>query len=452
MKRKMISILILICIVAASVAGCSSTANTASQSTSSSTESSGAPGNSQPGSGSSATITETAAYSQSGSTATKSNEKITASDSNESGIKVSNSGTLTISDSEITTSGSTTSEDESNFYGLNAGVLAESGSTINLSDSTISTSGSGANGVFATGSGSTVNVSNVTIKTTADSSRGLDATQTGIVNATDVTISTAGTHCAAIATDRGEGTINVTGGTMTTTGTDSPGIYSTGTITVSGAKITATASEAAVVEGKNSVTLTNTTISGAKKNGVMMYQSFSGDATTGTSTFTMTGGSLSAAVGSLFYITNTQAVVNLKGADLTASSGSLITAAADRWGTSSSNGGTLTFNADSETLAGDIVADKISSIDAVLKNNTTLTSSVNNENKLCNVSITLDSTSKWNVTTDSYVKSLTDSDTTLSNIISNGHTIYYDSSNSANSWLNGKTITLSGGGKLTPYK
>ncbi|MET3208735.1 UNVERIFIED_CONTAM: hypothetical protein ABIC26_001674 [Paenibacillus sp. PvR008] len=32
----------------------------------------------------------------------------------------------------------------------------------------------------------------------------------------------------------------------------------------------------------------------------------------------------------------------------------------------------------------------------------------------------------------------------------NGHTIYYDASASTNSWLNGGTITLSGGGKLTP--
>jgi hypothetical protein len=45
---------------------------------------------------------------------------------------------------------------------------------------------------------------------------------------------------------------------------------------------------------------------------------------------------------------------------------------------------------------------------------------------------------------------LTDGDTTLANIHDNGNTIYYDSSASANSWLGGKTYTLSDGGKLTP--
>ena len=34
----------------------------------------------------------------------------------------------------------------------------------------------------------------------------------------------------------------------------------------------------------------------------------------------------------------------------------------------------------------------------------------------------------------------------------NGNIIYYDASNSANSWLAGKTITLSGGGELKPLQ
>lgn len=99
-------------------------------------------------------------------------------------------------------------------------------------------------------------------------------------------------HCAALETDRGNGTVNVTNGTMTTAGQGSPGIYSTGDIKVSDAKITATGAEGAVIEGKNSISLTNTTLSGAKLWGVMLYQSFSGDAEIGTSSFKMNDGSL----------------------------------------------------------------------------------------------------------------------------------------------------------------
>ena len=54
------------------------------------------------------------------------------------------------------------------------------------------------------------------------------------------------------------------------------------------------------------------------------------------------------------------------------------------------------------------------------------------------------------MTADSYVTFITDADSTLSNIVSNGHTIYYSKENSKNSWLNGKTVKLSDGGKLVP--
>lgn len=395
-------------------------------------------------------ITGTAAYTQSRGTVTKSSQTITASDTDESGVKITDSGTFALSDSMITTTGSSSSEDNSNFYGLNAGVLAESGSNITLSNTTINTSGSGANAVFATGSGSSVTLSDVTINTSADSSRGLDATLTGTINATNVNITTAGTHCAALATDRGQGAVNATGGTMTTNGVDSPGIYSTGNITVSDAKITANGSEAAVVEGKNSISLTNTILSGAKKRGVMMYQSFSGDAEVGTSSFTMNGGSLSAAEGPLFYATNTDTVIELKGVDATAASGTLLTASADSWGTTGSNGATVNFKADSQTLTGNITCDSICSITATLQNSSILKGSINTDNTAKSMALTLDSTSKWIVTGTSYLTSLTDADTTLANIDDNGFNIYYDSSSSANSWLKGSTYTLTDGGKLIP--
>ena len=49
---------------------------------------------------------------------------------------------------------------------------------------------------------------------------------------------------------------------------------------------------------------------------------------------------------------------------------------------------------------------------------------------------------------ESTIETLENND--LSLIEDNGYTIYYDAS--ANSWLNGQTITLSNGGTLTPIK
>ena len=153
----------------------------------------------------------------------------------------------------------------------------------------------------------------------------------------------------------------------------------------------------------------------------------------------------------LFFITNTDSQINLKGATLKNSTGVLLNAAATtRWGNSGSNGGNVTLNADSQTLEGTITCDNISTVALNLTNKSSLTSTINENNKAKSVTLSLDKDSTWTVNGTSYLTALTDVDTELSNIKDNGNTIYYDSSNSANSWLNGKTITLSGGGTLKP--
>ena len=393
----------------------------------------------------------TAVYTQSGEIVIKSNQAITASEENESAVKVTDGGTYTLTDSTLTTSGNTSSMDSSSFYGLNAAALAESKSKLTLKNCVINTTGTGANGAFAAGEGALVELTDVKINCTASGTHGVDATLAGTLNLVNVDINTAGNGAsAAIATDRGGGTINVTGGTVTTSGSMSPGIYSTGTITVNGGKYTSTGSEAAVIEGKNTISLTDTIISGAKNWGVMIYQSFSGDADVGTGNFIMNGGSLTALEGPLFYSTNTKAVIKLKGVELNAPSGTILSAGASRWGTTGKNGADVTLTADSQALNGNITCDSISAIKVTLQNGTALKGSVNADNKAGSMMLTLDSTSSWDVTGTSYLTGLIDADTTLANIHDDGNTIYYNSSSSANNWLNGKTYTLSDGGKLAP--
>lgn len=99
-----------------------------------------------------------------------------------------------------------------------------------------------------------------------------------------------------------------------------------------------------------------------------------------------------------------------------------------------------------------ISPDYNTSIKIQLQNSSQMTGEINSNNVVEYVSLTLDSTSKWIVEGTSYLTVLINADTTLSNIIDNGNTIYYNSSNNANSWLEGKTYTLGGGGKLMPIK
>jgi len=396
--------------------------------------------------------TGNAFYTLSGGSENKSGESITVTDDDTSAIKVTNGGNLTLYDMSIKTSGNTSSMDNSSFYGLNAAVLATSGGQATIKGGTIETTGTGANGVFSTGEGTVITLEGVTIVCSASGAHGVDATYGGTLNLTDVDITTAGNGAAAaIATDRGGGTIYVTGGTAKTTGTRSPGIYSTGSITAVGGTYSAMNSEAAVIEGKNTITLTDATLYGAKSWGVLIYQSFSGDAEVGVGTFNMSGGSLTNLEGPAFYITNTEAVINLQNVELNTQSGILINAAAGQWGNTGSNGGIVTLKADNQILGGDITCDQISSISIILKNNSRLSGAINKENSGGIVSVSLDATSVWNVTANSYITVFSDEDTTLANIKDNGNTIYYDASNSANSWLNGAIYTLPNGGMLIPF-
>ncbi len=412
---------------------------------------SGAPGGAPgAGGGSSSEATGTAEVTQTGGSETLSGKTLTADGADESVVMVSGGGTLVLKDAILNKTGESSSEESSNFSGVNAGILASDGSQITVSDTTINTAGDGANAIFSTGDKTTITVSNVTIKTTANSSRGLDATYNGTILAEDVSIDTAGAHCGALATDRGEGTVTAKRVIAKTSGEGSPGIYSTGAITVSDSTLTASGSEAAVVEGKNSITLTDVVLSGALKCGAMIYQSFSGDAGIGSGSFTMTGGSLTAAVGPLFYSTNTHAIITLKSAELKGASGILIQAGADRWGTTGSNGADVDLNASDQILTGDVTADSISTVAMVLTEESVLKGAVNSGNTAKSVTLALQNKSVWQVTGTSYLSGLTIEDADLTCIVDNGNTIYYDGENEDNAWLGGTTHALSGGGSLTP--
>lgn len=396
-----------------------------------------------------------------------SNKTLSATSSDESAIVVNDGGSLNATGLTISKSGDSSNTENSEFYGLNAAVIVQKGSEATIKDTTIKTSATGANAIFSTGENATLNVSNTKITTTGDSSRGLDATYGGTINANKVTITTSGQHCAAVATDRGEGTVTVKNSILNTNGKGSPCVYSTGTISVSDSKGMATNSSCAVIEGKNSITLNNTKLTsygigrvddGIDNCGVMIYQSMSGDASEGTGTFSATDSTLTISKKSkiyetspMFFITNTDAVVNLENTKLNYGSNQLVTVSGNdgEWGSQGSNGGNLTLNATNQILNGNISVDNISTASFILKGST-LTSTINSENNAKEVNLSLDSSSKWVVTGDSYVTTLTLENNDLSLIEDHGYTIYYDAS--ANSWLNGQTITLSNGGTLTPIQ
>ena len=339
--------------------------------------------------------------------------------------------------------GSSSNTEDGDFYGMNAALLATDGANVTITDANVTSSAQNGNGVFSYGTGTVVNISDSTITTTADNSGGIQTTGGGTTNASNLTVETSGSSAAAIRSDRGGGTVNVDGGTYTSNGYNSPAVYSTAAITVKNAVLTANYSEALVIEGENSITLENCDVSGNMSDdkgtssdenvhNVMIYQSMSGDANVGTSSFSMTGGSLLSNNGDMFYITNTACSIYLSDVEIANKdeSGYLMNicgnSASHGWGTAGKNGAQVVFTADGQTLEGDIIVDTISTLNMTLSGNSSFTGTINivenaqNGTAVSdNAVVTIESGSAWTLTGDCTITSLTNNGT----INFNGFTI-----------------------------
>ena len=324
--------------------------------------------------------------------------------------------------------------DEADFYGENSAVFATEKATLTITDSLIETNGRHANGVFSYGEGTVVNISNSVIETQGDCSGGLMTTGGGTMNAENLTINTSGRSSAAIRSDRGGGTVTVSKGYYKTTGMGSPVVYSTADITVSDAYMESTASQGVVVEGKNSVTLNNDTLvaDNNTKNSdksewyqaVMIYQSMSGDAAEGTSSFAANGGSITNKNGDIFFVTNTATEISLSGVEITNedAEGLFLRAAAAGWGNDGSNGGQVNLNASGQTISGNIVVDDVSMLNLYLKDSSAFTGAINTDGQSGDVYVEIEDGSTWTLTADSHVSGLTVSEGSAIDL--NGHKLY----------------------------
>ncbi|MCR5344203.1 MAG: hypothetical protein K6E70_12670 [Butyrivibrio sp.] len=367
----------------------------------------------------------------------------------ESALMISTSEEVSISNATVTKTGDSDGGDSCNFYGLNAVVLVKDGSTTTITDSTITSDADGANGVFsyggnggkngADGDGTKVIISDTTITTTGDGSGGIMTTGGGITEASNLTIETSGRSSAAIRTDRGGGTVTVDGGSYTTNGLGSPAIYSTADITVSNATLTSNLSEGVCIEGINSITLndcdmtannTDTNSNATFYDTIMIYQSMSGDADSGTSTFTMNGGTLTSKNGHVFHVTNTQAVINLDNVKIVNedSANVLLSVCADGW---KGDSNVATVNASNQTLDGTILVGSDSELTLNLTDGSDFTGAIDGNitnakgesvsKEVGAVSVSIDKSSTWTLTADTYITSF---DGDMSNVNTNGYTLY----------------------------
>lgn len=342
--------------------------------------------------------------------------------------------------------GTSSSTENGDFYGMNAALLATGGARVTIEDSSVHSAAPNGNGLFSYGKGTGIFAKNVTITTEGSHSGGLQTTGGALTEAENVNVSTAGNSSAAIRSDRGGGTVLVKGGTFRTGGYGSPAIYSTARISIEGADLSASRSEGAVIEGKNSIALKNCrmegnmadtrvmggeTIKEENVHTVMIYQSMSGDAEEGTSSFSMEGGSLLSHKGDVFYVTNTDCTIQLDNVKIQNEDpeGALLRVSGNSgsrgWGKAGANGGKARFTAQNQQMEGNILVDSISHLSMTLGKNSrwdgALLQEINDQgdDKDAGADLTIEKGATWNMTADSTVHTLRSE----GKIVTNGHTL-----------------------------
>lgn len=366
------------------------------------------------------------------SSVTENDKSYTSSTAGENSLLVSG-GESVINNITVSKTGDESSE-SSDFYGTNAGVFVYNNASLTINNGTISTSGSHANAVFSYSTGK-ITLNNLSITTSNNNSGGVMVTGGGTLLANNCTVKTSGNSSAAIRSDRGGGTLTVENGTYETNGQGSPAIYSTADITVKNATLTSTKSEGVVVEGKNSITLenvnlidTNNTLNGNSETykNIFLYQSMSGDADVGNSSFTAKNSNIETNKGDTIFVTNTTATINLENNNFKNTDGDFLRIQTGKWGSTGQNGGIVTMNLTNQKVTGSIIVDSISTLDLNLTNKSVLKSAINNANQAKNIKLTLSSDSSLILNDDTYLNSLENSDTENSNIYSNGYKLYVD--------------------------
>lgn len=374
------------------------------------------------------------------------NQVFGSTGNNENALRVTGAS-VTLKNVEIMKEeGTSSSTENGDFYGMNAALLDTGGARVTIEDSSVHSAAPNGNGLFSYGKGTMISAKNVTITTEGSHSGGLQTTGGALMEAENVTVSTAGNSSAAIRSDRGGGTVLVKGGTFRTEGYGSPAVYSTARISIEGADLSASRSEGAVIEGKNSIALKNCrmegnmadtrvmggeTIKEENVHTVMIYQSMSGDAEEGTSSFSMEGGSLLSHKGDVFYVTNTDCTIQLDNVKIQNEdpAGALLRISGNSgsrgWGKAGANGGRARFTVQNQQMEGNILVDSISHLSMTLGKNSrwdgALLQETNDQghDKDAGADLTIEKGATWNMTADSTVHTLHNE----GKIVTNGHTL-----------------------------
>ncbi len=320
------------------------------------------------------------------------------------------------------------------FYGQNAGFLALNGAQVTFADAVVDTDAANGIGVFAYGEGTAIAIADSTIRTACDNSDGIRTADGGCVTAVNLNVETQGSVSAALCGSGG--TVCAEGGSFVTNGDGSSAVRCAADISVSGSILRANAGAGAVMEGNGSLVLTDCDVTGNMNQAagedfvgnfccILICGSMSGDTDSGTAVFSAEGGSITSQSGDMFCVRDADCEIYLKDVEFTLINDVFLRIDGDdaRQGqsTAEAGGGNVTLTADAQILCGNIFVDETSGLALTMKNGTVYTGAVNPGRAGGEVHVSMDGTSVWTLTADTYITGFEGS---TGNIDANGYHLY----------------------------
>lgn len=335
--------------------------------------------------------------------------------------------------------------------GTNSIITATTGSDVLIEDCEFNSHVDKADGLTVTGRGTKAKVQEGEFRFTRANAACVCAVDSGSVTLEETRFTVTGSMNTPFYTDGG--TIAATLATGSTTGLSSPLFRTAGTQTAKGCEMTAEKSNIAYIDAGGSLILDGNKLTG---NGYCGFQMYSSGQERGFSRLELSKNRLFVTEGPLVCVSNTDAKIVIRDGNQISMKGSdFIVAKADDWGVKGTNGGHADVILEKQSIKGNITADSISSVNLNLKDSRYIGSVNADANPCARISLHLEGSSVWQVSSDSYITSIS-FDVPLKKglkMIKGSHTVYYDPDDSDNRMLlGGLEHSFAGGGKLVPNK
>ncbi|KAJ5682406.1 hypothetical protein N7462_005571 [Penicillium macrosclerotiorum] len=401
----------------------------------------------------------TVEYSGSSKSTSVDDETLSATANDTSVIIITAGADVNLTDDTIVKHGYSSNLWEASFWGMNAAVNVQNTSISYITDINVTTHNGAAN-IYAYGSDTVVYVDGAWLYSSGPVAHGLYASGDGTIIATDVRHYSGGNRCSSFAGDSPAGYVTVEDSVAHTAGIGSAIFYALGEITATNVTGWAENSPILFMDGDQTATISDSTLYAGLLAGFVIFSSSERYSGASLSISSSTIELLNEDIPALWF-GNVIADATLDDVTITTESGILVVANysqvtqdfdyyAGYDDNSALSPAEAYITVSDSTLTGDLVAYNESLISWSLTDSSSWTGTAYSGYDTYYIGVSLDSTSTWTLTADTCVYNFTDTDTSVTNVKSAGYTLTYDKSSSANSWLDEKTISLSGGGSLVP--